>query len=118
MLNEVELAGIYDAVFRKLGIPVEIRINSRKILAALASHCGGSDKMTDITVAIDKLDKIGPEKVKEELSSRGLSTEQVTTIGAYLEIDGDNGQKLQKLRNLLPGEEARRRDRSVPPGCL
>ncbi|MFN9710476.1 MAG: ATP phosphoribosyltransferase regulatory subunit, partial [Bacteroidota bacterium] len=63
LLNEVELAGIYTDVFSKLGIPVHIKINSRKILAALAETCGSIDKMTDITVAIDKLDKIGIDKV-------------------------------------------------------
>jgi histidyl-tRNA synthetase len=70
LLNEVELAGIYSQVFQQLGVPVEIHINSRKILAALAELCGGADKMTDITVAIDKLDKIGLEKVKAELAQK------------------------------------------------
>ncbi|RYZ32066.1 MAG: histidine--tRNA ligase, partial [Sphingobacteriales bacterium] len=106
LLNEVELAGIYDAVFRELGIGVEIRINSRKLLGALAAFCGGSEKLTDITVAIDKLDKIGLEKVKEELVTRGLSSSQVATIGEYLESSGSNQQKLEKLRRLLPGEDA------------
>ncbi len=73
LLNEVELANIYATVFQKLKIPVEIKINSRKILTALAEICGGADKLTDITVAIDKLDKIGLDKVKEELTQRGLT---------------------------------------------
>src|ERR1700710_2522268 len=72
LLNEVELAAIYRGAFKKLGIPVQIRVNNRKILAALAEVCGGADKMVDITVAIDKLDKIGLEKVKVELTERGL----------------------------------------------
>ena len=67
LLNEAELANIYATVFDKLGIEVEIKINSRKILAALAELCGGADKMINITIAIDKLDKIGIEKVKVEL---------------------------------------------------
>ncbi|MEP6845133.1 MAG: histidine--tRNA ligase, partial [Panacibacter sp.] len=86
LLNEVELANIYATVFKLLGIDVEIRINNRKILAALAEICGGADKMTDITVAIDKLDKIGLDKVKEELAQRGLNDEQVHIIENYLSI--------------------------------
>jgi histidyl-tRNA synthetase len=73
LLNEVELTNIYSTVFEQLKIPVEIRLNSRKILAALAQIAGGADKMMDITIAIDKLDKIGLEKVKEELNQRGLT---------------------------------------------
>jgi histidyl-tRNA synthetase len=73
LLNEAEFASIYSEVFKKLGIVVEIRINSRKILAALAEVCGGADKMMSITLAVDKLDKIGIEKVKEELLQRGLA---------------------------------------------
>lgn len=101
LLNEVELTSIYFTVFKKLGIDVEIRINSRKILSALAELCGGTDKMTDITVAIDKLDKIGMEKVKEELSQRGLSTGQITLIETYLLIDGNNEEKLAALKKII-----------------
>src|SRR6195952_999436 len=86
LLNEAELAGIYSRVFTQLRVPVEIRINSRKILAALAEVCGGADKMMDITIAIDKLDKIGLDKVKAELSERGLAGEQVSLIERYLTI--------------------------------
>ncbi|MET0300877.1 MAG: histidine--tRNA ligase [Flavitalea sp.] len=103
LLNEVDLAGIYATAFAKLKVDVEIRVNSRKILAALAGHCGGADKMTDITVAIDKLDKIGIDKVKDELSERGLSSEQISVISQYLEISGDNRSRLEQVRNLLPG---------------
>lgn len=105
LLNEVELVNIYATVFTKLGIDVEIRINSRKILAALAEICGGADKMVDITVAIDKLDKIGIEKVKEELATRGLSNAQINTIELYLQIDGSNTEKLSALKNLLGDNE-------------
>ena len=101
LLNEVELTSIYSTVFKKLGMDVEIRINSRKILAALAELCGGADKMMDITIAIDKLDKIGMEKVKEELSQRGLDGEQVAIIENYLLIDGTNEEKLLNLKKLV-----------------
>ncbi|HEY4291276.1 MAG TPA: histidine--tRNA ligase [Puia sp.] len=105
LINEVELAAIYRSAFAKLGIPVEIRVNNRKILAALAEVCGGADKMVDITVAIDKLDKIGMEKVKEELGQRGLSGSQVAAIEQYLLIDGTNDQKLASLKHLFAGNE-------------
>ena len=104
-LNEVELAAIYSSAFRQLGIPVEIKVNNRKILAALAEVCGGADKMTDITVAIDKLDKIGLEKVKEELAQRGLDNLQVGTIEKYLGIAGSNEEKLSTLKSLVGGNE-------------
>lgn len=105
LLNEVELALIYATVFKKLGIAVSIKINSRKILAALAAVCGGSNKMADITVAIDKLDKIGIDKVKEELVSRALSTEQIITIEQYLAVTGDNATQLKTITALLGGIE-------------
>jgi histidyl-tRNA synthetase len=101
LLNEAELTSIYSTVFKKLGIDVEIRINSRKILAALAELCGGADKMMDITIAIDKLDKIGMEKVKEELSQRGLNDEQIVKIENYLLISGSNEEKILALKNLI-----------------
>lgn len=101
LLNEVELANIYATVFEKLGITVEIKINSRKILAALAELCGGADQLTNITVAIDKLDKIGLEKVKEELSQRGLNNKQVDIIQQYLGITGDSKTKINKLKELF-----------------
>ena len=101
LLNEVELTNIYATVFQKLGVDVEIKINNRKILAALAELCGGSDKMVDITVAIDKLDKIGLEKVKEELTQRGLNADQISIIEKYLLINGSNAEKLQQIKSLL-----------------
>lgn len=101
LFNEVELTTIYATVFQKMGLEVDIKINSRKILAALAEQCGGSDKMTDITVAIDKLDKIGLEKVKEELQQRELTTEQITIIEQYLQISGSNEEKLAAIQSLL-----------------
>jgi len=101
LLNEVELASIYHTVFQKLNIPVEIRINHRRILAALAEICGGAEKMVDITVAIDKLDKIGIEKVKAELVDRGLNLEQVRVIEQYLNLSGSNTEKLAALKTLF-----------------
>ncbi|HEX8277078.1 MAG TPA: histidine--tRNA ligase, partial [Segetibacter sp.] len=101
LLNEAELTSIYSAVFQKLGVDVEIRINSRKILAALAELCGGADKMMDITIAIDKLDKIGMEKVKEELSQRGLDGGQISKIENYLLINGTNEEKIVALKTLI-----------------
>ncbi len=101
LLNEVELAGIYSRVFTQLRVPVEIRINSRKILAALAEVCGGADKMMDITIAIDKLDKIGLDKVKTELSERGLAGEQVSLIERYLNITGSDAEKIADLKTLI-----------------
>jgi histidyl-tRNA synthetase len=102
LINEVELVNIYNEVFTQLGLTgYELRINSRKILAALAEFCGGIDKMVDITIAIDKLDKIGIDKVKEELAQRGLNEEQISTIEKYLNITGSNEEKLQQITSLL-----------------
>jgi len=101
LINEVELASIYQTAFQRLRIPVEIKINHRKILAALAEICGGADKLTDITVAIDKLDKIGMEKVRAELIDRGLNDTQVASISTYLSISGSNIDKLATLQNIF-----------------
>ena len=104
LLNEIELVNIYLAVFEKLKVNVELKINSRKILTALAEICGGADKMTDITISIDKLDKIGLEKVKEELAGRNLTTEQINIIDNYLSIakySGDNETILNELEKLF-----------------
>jgi histidyl-tRNA synthetase len=107
LLNEVELALIYDTVFRKLGLTgYELRINSRKILAALAQACGGAGQLTAITVAIDKLDKIGIEKVLEELEQKSITAEQRRLIQEYLSISGNNTERLEALRKLLPLAEA------------
>lgn len=105
LLNEIELTNLYAAVFEKLQLPVEIRINSRKILAALAALCGGSEMLIPITIVIDKLDKIGLEKVKEELVAKGLNDQQVSKIESYLLIDGTNEEKLVQLKNLIGQNE-------------
>ena len=104
-LNELELANIYKDVFEKLRVPVEIRVNNRKILAALAEKCGGSEKMMDITIAIDKLDKIGLEKVKDELKERGLNESQVSMIEKYLSIGGTEIEKSEQLKELIGDNE-------------
>jgi histidyl-tRNA synthetase len=102
----VDFINIYHDVFRQLGITnYDLRINSRKILTALAEICGGADRMLDITIAIDKLDKIGLEKVKEELSQRSLEESQIKTIETYLQIQGSNEEKLQKAATLLQNTE-------------
>ncbi|MEI6086811.1 MAG: histidine--tRNA ligase [Bacteroidota bacterium] len=105
LLNEVELANLYAEVFKQLGVDVTIKMNNRKILAALAEISGGADKMVDITVAIDKLDKIGLEKVKEELSEKGLNEHQIKTIETYLLIDGSNDEKIASLKKLIGENE-------------
>ena len=100
--NEIELALIYHEVFVRLGLKgYELRINSRKILTALAEICGGADKMISITIAIDKLDKVGIENVKAELQEKGLTGEQIAIIEQYLSIDGTNESRLSQVRSLL-----------------
>ena len=101
LLNEVEQTRIYLNVFEKLKVEVEVRINHRKILAALADACGGPEKLISITTAIDKLDKIGPEKVKQELAEKDLSADQISVVQQYLGIKGTNGEKLLQLKDLL-----------------
>ena len=105
--NEVELAGIYHSVFTKLGLKdYTLKINSRKILSALAEICGGNQYLTDITIAIDKLDKIGIDKVKAELIQRGLNDSQVSIIEKYLSISGSNQEKLNSIISLLENNES------------
>ncbi|UAY51590.1 histidine--tRNA ligase [Ferruginibacter albus] len=102
LLSETELSAIYHEVFTLLGIAhYELRINNRKILAALAEKVNASEKLTDITIAIDKLDKIGIEKVKEELAERQIATDQIAIIEKYLLITGNNEEKLSAITSLL-----------------
>ena len=101
LLYEVELAQIYATAFDKLKVPVAIHINSRKLLTALAETCGAADRLNSITIAIDKLDKIGLDKVKNELSDRGLDNNQITIVEKYLQIEGDNEVKLAQLEQLF-----------------
>jgi histidyl-tRNA synthetase len=105
LINEVELTAIYLTVFKQLQLEVEVKMNNRKILLGLAQVCGGEDKMIDLTIAIDKLDKIGWEKVAEELERKGFTADQQKTIQAYLEITGTNASKLTQLGQLLNGNE-------------
>jgi histidyl-tRNA synthetase len=105
LLNEVDLVAVYLTAFQKLNLPVEVKINNRKILLALAQICGGEDKLIDLTIAIDKLDKIGWDKVKEELQSKNFSEEQQKIIQNYLNIGGSNAEKLNQLAILLGNNE-------------
>ncbi len=102
LLNEIELLLIYDTVFTKLGMEgYEVRINNRKILGALAEIVGQPDLLTDITISIDKLDKIGMDGVKKELQERGLSDTEIAKIENFLNISGSNEEKLQQLSVLF-----------------
>ena len=101
LVSDVELANIYKDVFNRLKLDTEIKINSRKILYALAEVCGSENNMNAITTAIDKLEKTGIEKVKEELSANGLSVEQISIIESYLDIKGTNEEKLEKISTIL-----------------
>lgn len=105
LLNEVELMQIVDEVFRRLGIRVCIKLNNRKILAGIAEVIGEADRMVDITVAIDKLDKIGLENVNGELREAGLSDEAVEKLQPILHLSGTNAEKLETMRGVLAGSE-------------
>jgi histidyl-tRNA synthetase len=106
LLNEIELAYIYHTVFCKLGLSdYTLKINNRKILMALAQACGGEAYLTDITIAIDKLDKIGMDKVMEELSAKGINANQTSYIQQYLQIQGTNEEKLTAITDLLGDNE-------------
>lgn len=105
LLAEVELIQIVEEVYRRLGINVCLHLNNRKVLAGIAEVIGAPDKMIDITVAIDKLDKIGVDKVNDELRERGLSAEAVEALQPILNLSGDNISKLQSLRTILAGSE-------------
>ena len=105
LLNEAELMGIVDEVFSRLGISVTLKINNRKILYGIAETIGHADKMTDITVAIDKLEKIGLDNVKAELAERGIDDAAVSRLQPILELSGTNAEKLDKLQEILSGSE-------------
>ncbi|MEN9700800.1 MAG: hypothetical protein RIR55_103 [Bacteroidota bacterium] len=105
LLNEVDLLAIYVTAFEKLKLPVEIKMNNRKILLGLAQVCGGEEKLIDLTIAIDKLDKIGWEKVKEELTNKGFDNAQQSIVECYLNISGNNEEKIKQLALLLGENE-------------
>ncbi len=101
LLNELEFLQIINEVFEKLGIRVVVKLNNRKILAAIAALIGQEDKLIDITVAIDKMDKIGIDQVKEELLGKGLKEEVIQKLTPVLLLDGSNAEKLLKLQDLF-----------------
>lgn len=101
LVNELDLIVMMDKSFRELNIPVKLKINNRKILSAIADVSQQPDKLIDITVAIDKLDKIGKDGVIAELRSKGISDEALTTISPIIDFTGSNDEKLKKLSDLL-----------------
>ena len=105
LLNEVELVQIIDEVFTQFGINVSIRINNRKILSGIAEIIGEADNITVITTAIDKIDKIGLEKVNEELSLAGVTDEAIQKLQPILQLSGTTGKKLDELRGLFETSE-------------
>ena len=105
LLNEVELMQIVDEVFSRFGIRVCIKINNRKILSGIAEIIGAADKIIDITVAIDKLDKIGLDKVNEELRAVGLTDEAVEKLQPIISLSGTNEEKLETMRQALAQSE-------------
>ena len=105
LLNEVELMQIVDTVFTRLGIRVQIKINNRKILTGIAEVIGAADKIVDITVAIDKLDKIGIDAVNDELRGDGLTDEQITKLQPIILLEGTNEQKLDTIAEVLKDSE-------------
>ena len=105
LLNEVELVQMIDAVFSKFGIRVSIKINNRKILTGIAEIIGEADKIVDITVAIDKLDKIGLENVNAELASKGIPQEAIDKLQPIIMLSGTNAEKLETLKTVLAASE-------------
>lgn len=105
LLNEVELMQIVDTVFTRFGIRVCIKINNRKILTGIAEIIGEAERITDITVAIDKLDKIGLDNVNAELAEKGLSQEAIDKLQPIIRLEGTNREKLDKLRSILAESE-------------
>ena len=105
LLNEVELVQMIDAVFTAFGVRVSIKINNRKILAGIAEIIGEADKIVDITVAIDKLDKIGLENVNAELASKGIPQEAIDKLQPIILLSGSNAEKLETLKEILAGSE-------------
>ena len=105
LLNEVELMQIVDEVFRRFGIRVEIKINNRKILSGIAEVIGAADKIVDITVAIDKLDKIGIDNVNAELREDGLTEEQIAKLQPIILLQGTNEEKLATIAEVLKDSE-------------
>jgi histidyl-tRNA synthetase len=105
LLNEVELVQIADEIFTRFGVRVSIKLNNRKILSGIAEIIGESDKITDITVAIDKLDKIGLEKVNEELASKGIPQKAIDQLQPIILLQGTNEEKIDTLKTVLKDSE-------------
>ena len=105
MLNEVELMQIVDTVFTRFGVRVQIKINNRKILTGIAEVIGAAEKIVDITVAIDKLDKIGLENVNQELREDGLTEEQIEKLQPIISLEGTNDEKLDTIAQVLAASE-------------
>ena len=105
LLNEVELMQIVDTVFTRFGVRVQIKINNRKILTGIAEVIGAADKIVDITVAIDKLDKIGLENVNQELREDGLTEEQIEKLQPIISLEGTNDEKLDTIAQVLAASE-------------
>lgn len=105
LLNEVELVQMIDTVFRKFGIRVSIKVNNRKILSGIAEIIGEADKIVDITVAIDKLDKIGLDNVNAELASKGIPQEAIDKLQPIIMLNGTNAEKLETLKTVLAASE-------------
>ena len=105
LLNEVELMQIVDTVFCRFGVRVQIKINNRKILTGIAEIIGAADKIVDITVAIDKLDKIGLDNVNQELREDGLSEEQIEKLQPIISLEGTNEEKLNVIAEVLASSE-------------
>lgn len=105
LMNEIELVGMIDEVFKRFGINVIIKINNRKVLSGIAEVIGAPDKIVDITVAIDKIDKIGLENVNAELLEKGLSQDAVDALQPLLTLSGSNEEKLATLSTLLASSE-------------
>jgi len=105
LLNEVELMQIIDTVFSRFGIRVQIKINNRKILSGIAEVIGAADKIVDITVAIDKLDKIGIDNVNQELREDGLTEEQIQKLQPIISLSGTNDEKLSTIAQVLKDSE-------------
>ena len=105
LLNELELVQMIDAVFQKLDVEVTLKINNRKVLAGIADLIGAPDKLVDITVAIDKLDKIGLDNVRAELRERGLNDTQIAALDPVFSLSGNAADKLEQLAVLFKGNE-------------
>jgi histidyl-tRNA synthetase len=108
LMNEIELVQIIHDIFKVLDIRVIIKLNNRKILAGIAETASVSDRFTDLTVALDKLDKIGPEKVRQELADRGFSANELELINPFMNVEGDFSQRIDYLEKNLSSETGKK----------